>query len=823
MPETYVSVAVPLPVTGTFTYLVPEELTSAVSVGVRVLVPFGRRKLTGFVVAEETTSDIAHVKQILDVLDIDPVLGPRMIELTRWISDYYLAPWGEVLRAALPPGINMESRRFVRITDEGREALGKKGPSLPERRRRILEAAAERQKVSIGLANREAGVPKGQTTDVLALAGAGLVELFEEILPPSAVAGTEAVVRLVHVPEEALDAASKLARRAPKQARVLELLADSEGGTLPVAELSEAGISSSIVTRLSERGLVERTERDRPRLSVGMEGWELGEEGPLTPPQERAVTAIRTKMDAGGPAVFLLHGVTGSGKTRVYSEAIRAALESGKSAIVLVPEISLTPQMVQRMKLEFGERVAVIHSGLSLGERYDTWRAIKSGQFPVVIGPRSAVFAPVHNLGVIVVDEEHEQSYKQSESPRYHARDVAAMRARLEGALVILGTATPSLESYLNARYGKYELIELPERIDAGPLPEVEIVDMREIETVDSEGIFSATLRDAISETLDRERQVILFLNRRGFASFVQCMDCGHSVRCEDCNVSMTYHSTGKLMRCHYCGRTAGAPECCSECGSVNLRFGAPGTQRVEAALAELFPDAGVQRMDQDTTSRHGSHWRILREFASGRTDILLGTQMIAKGLDFPRVGLVGVVAADVGLNLPDFRAGERTFQLLTQVAGRTGRGGTRGKVLVQTYLPDHYTITLAQAQHFGLFFEREIAERQGLGLGYPPHSRLVSVVIKGGDEKQVVKASVRLADFLEKGAGQMRDPQPEVLGPAPAPLERIKGTYRWQVVVRGMGGSARALISAAMGQKAALKLPSSIQLVVDVDPMDLL
>ncbi len=823
MPETYVSVAVPLPVTGTFTYQVPEELASSVSIGVRVLVPFGRRKLTGFVVAEETTSDVAHTKQILDVLDIDPVLDPSMIELTRWISDYYFAPWGEVLRAALPPGINMESRRFIRITEEGREALEEKGASLPERRRRILEAAAGRQKASIGLVNREAGVPKGQSTDVLALVSAGLVDLFEEILPPTVVAGTETVVRLVRTPEEALDAAGRLAKRAPKQASVLELLAGSEGGTLPVVELSGAGISSSIVTRLVERGFVERTDRDRPRLSVGMEGWDLREEGPLTPLQGKAVAAIRAKMDAGVSAVFLLHGVTGSGKTRVYSEAIRAALECGKSAIVLVPEISLTPQMVQRMKLEFGERVAVIHSGLSLGERYDTWRAIKSGKFTVVIGPRSAVFAPVHDLGVIVVDEEHEQSYKQGESPRYHARDVAAMRARLEGALVVLGTATPSLESYLNARDGKYNLIELPERIDAGPLPEVEIVDMREIETLDSEGVFSAALRDGIAETLDRERQVILFLNRRGFASFVQCMDCGHSVRCEDCNVSMTYHSTGKLMRCHYCGKTAGAPDRCSECGSINLRFGAPGTQRVEIALAELFPDAVVQRMDQDTTSRHGSHWRILREFASGKTDILLGTQMIAKGLDFPGVGLVGVVAADVGLNLPDFRAGERTFQLLTQVAGRTGRGGERGKVIVQTYLPDHYTITMAQAQHFQVFFEREITERQGMGLGYPPHSRLVSIVIKGGDEQQVVKASARLADFLEKGAGQMEEPQPEVLGPAPAPIERIKGVYRWQVVVRGMGGSPRALICAAMGQKAALKLPSSIQLIVDVDPLDLL
>ncbi len=819
--RTYVRVAVPLPVTGTFTYAVPNELAGRALVGTRVLVPFGRRKLTGFVVGLEESPAVDDVKTVIEVLDVEPMLSALMIELTRWVADYYLASWGEVLRAALPPGINMESRRFVRLTDEGRAALSRGAHDLTERRRKILEVAAEREKVSIALVSREAGLARGSHTDMDAVVRDGLVEIFEEIRPPRTEGGREQVVRLACTPEEALEEAAGLAKRAPKQARALTVLAEADDSTVPVGELASEGVSSATVTRLVERELVERAERERKRLSVGLPGWALADEGELTPAQRTALDTIRARGAAAELGVVLLHGVTGSGKTRVYAEAVRAALAEGRSAIVLVPEIALTPQMVQRMQKEFGGRVAVVHSGLSLGERYDTWRAIKEGMFSVVVGPRSAVFAPVAKLGLVVVDEEHEQTYKQSESPRYHARDVAIMRAKLEGAMVVLGTATPSMESYLNARDGKYDLVELPKRIDAGPLPKVEIVDMREVETVDSEGAFSHALRVAVAETLAADRQVILFLNRRGYASFVQCMGCGYSAKCPHCNVSLTYHSAGRTMRCHYCGLSVKAPGACPECQGLNLRYGAPGTQRVELAVRELFPDATVARMDVDTTTRHGSHWRILKAFAEGKTDILLGTQMIAKGLDFPGVGLVGVVAADVGLNLPDFRAGERTFQLLTQVAGRTGRGDDRGRVIVQSYLPEHYTITLAQDQYFPPFFEREIAERELLG--YPPFSRLVGIVARGRTESQVIQAATRLADFLQKGADQMEDPRPQVLGPVAAPLERIKGVYRWQVLVRGKGGSGRALVAGALAQRGTLKLPSAVTLAVDVDPLDLL
>jgi len=821
MPSRYIEVAVPLPVTGTFTYSIPDRIGEAPAAGARVLVPFGRRKLTGFVVGHAETSPVRDMKEILEVLDAEPMLDERMLELGRWIAEYYIASLGEVLRAMLPPGINMESRRVAAITPEGREALA--AGALPERRAGILEMLDDRGSASVAAVRREKGLPAGRLGDLDALAREGLIEIREEVRRPRATSVTEPVISLAGTREQALEDAGRIERRAPRQAAALRALAEAEDEETSLSDLTEAGVRSDAVARLVAKGLVVRSERERRRLSTGFEGWETAEEGPPTPEQERALGVIRARLDSDEPGVVLLHGVTGSGKTRVYSEAIRIALGLGRGAIVLVPEIALTPQMVQRMREDFEDRVAVIHSGLSLAERYDTWRAVRAGDFSVVVGPRSAVFAPVADLGVIVVDEEHEHTYKQAESPRYHARDVAVMRGRLEGAVVVLGTATPSMESYRNATEGKYELIELPERIDAGPLPEVEIVDMRETPTIDSEGTFSAALRDAVAGTLEAGKQTILFLNRRGYASFVQCLDCGHSERCSTCNVSLTFHTSDRSMRCHYCGARKTAPDRCPACGSRNLRYGAPGTQRVEKAVAELFPEARVARMDQDTTRRHGSHWRILKAFAERRTDILLGTQMIAKGLDFPGVGLVGVVAADVGLNLPDFRSGERTFQLLTQVAGRTGRGMERGKVVIQSYLPDHYTIALAREQRYTPFFEREVDERRAIGLGYPPFSRLVSILVRGKEPRHVTDAASRLAEFLERGAAGMPEPRPEVLGPAPAPLERIKGAYRWQVVVRGMGGTARALVAGALRQREALRLPGGVAIAVDVDPLDLL
>ena len=822
MSTQFAEVAVPLPVSGTFTYSVPEELAARAIEGTRVLVPFGRRKVTGFIVGLDDTCSVDGVKPILDVLDLAPVVDEGMLELTRWVADYYLASWGEVLRTALPPGISMESRRALRITERGRERLAD-GDELPERQRLLLEAAAGRDRVSLRHAQRQAGIPRGSRADVDALVRGGLVELFDELRGARTLGGREAVVRLAVPVDEARERASEMAARAPKQAQALTLLADAEEQTLTPGSLSEAGISGSVVTALVEKELAARDERARPNVSTGGEGWDLRKEGPLKAEQARALELVRGRMDGGEFGAVLLHGVTGSGKTRVYSEAVRAAVDEERGAIVLVPEIALTPQMVQRLRMEFGDRVAVIHSGLTLTQRYDTWRAVRDGEFPIVVGPRSAVFAPVRNLGVIVVDEEHEGTYKQSESPRYHARDVAVMRAKLERAVVILGTATPSMETYQNAREGKYDLVELPTRIDAGPLPDVQLIDMRHEETVDTEGAFSATMRDAVAQTLDQGRQVILFLNRRGYASFIQCLDCGDTLTCDDCHVSLTYHSVGRLLRCHYCGSASKAPTACPECGSANLRFGAPGTQRVERSLRELFPNAVTERMDQDTTARPGAHWRILKAFADRKTDVLLGTQMIAKGLDFPGVGLVGVVAADVGLNLPDFRAGERTFQLLTQVAGRTGRWGESGRVVVQTFRPDHYTIELAKAQAFAPFYERESEERSGLGLGYPPFSRLVSLLLRGEDRERVSSAAQTLAEFLVAGASTMDEPRPEVLGPAPAPLERLKGAYRWHVLVRGRGSSARALVAGALGQMGSLRLPSSVSVAVDVDPADLL
>jgi primosomal protein N' (replication factor Y) len=820
MPKKCVTVAIPLPVMATFTYSVPDELAAQAVVGTRVVVPFGRRRLTGFVVSQEGASRPAGVKDVIEVVDVGPVLDATMLKLAAWIADYYLAPPGEVLRAMLPPGTCPEGRRVLRITDGGRRELDAPERGLSEARRRILGVVGRRGSAPLPLALREAGARSGARADVEALAGDGLIEVVEEIRRPRTSVGKEPFAVLAVSVEEARARAAVLERRSPRQAEALAALAAAPGG-IALTELGGLGIAAGVVARLEAAGLVARQERDRPQLSVGFEGWAMEDEGPLTAEQGRAVAVIRGRVETGEFGAVLVHGVTGSGKTRVYCEAISVALAGGRGAIVLVPEIALTPQIVLRMQKTFGDTVAVVHSGLSPAERYDTWRAIREGLFRVVVGPRSAVFAPVADLGVIVVDEEHEGTYKQTDSPRYHARDVALMRGRLERAVVLLGTATPSMETYLNARDGRYDLVELSARVNDAPLPEVEVVDMRGQTPVDSDGAFSSALRDAMAETLAAGRQTVLFLNRRGYASFVQCLSCGHAERCQQCDVSLTYHSADRTMRCHYCGHAAPAPERCPSCGGINLRYGAPGTQRVERAVHELFPDARVARMDVDTTTERGAHWRILRAFAAGETDVLLGTQMIAKGLDFPRVGLVGVVAADVGLNLPDFRSGERTFQLLTQVAGRTGRGGERGRVIVQSYLPDHYTIMLAREQRFAPFFEREAAERQDLG--YPPFARLVAIEIRDRDERRVVRAATRIAEFLERGAAQMGAERPEVLGPAPAPLERLKGVYRWQVIVRGKGVSARALVAGALAQSGALRLPSSVSLAVDVDPQDLL
>ena len=582
-------------------------------------------------------------------------------------------------------------------------------------------------------------------------------------------------------------------------------------------ELTAFGIASGVLRALAARDLVrfgsQEVRRD-PYANVETETAKV-----LTPTQhqERALHLLYDSLGSGTFRVHLLHGVTGSGKTLLYIRAVSRALENGRGAIVLIPEISLTPQTAGRFRAHFGDRVAVLHSALSGGERYDAWREVREGKRPIVIGARSAVFAPVERLGLIVVDEEHDGSYKQGDpAPRYNARDVAIMRAKMEGVPVVLGSATPSLESYHNAGTGKFDLLSLPERVDARSLPAVVLVDMKG----ESGGIFSKALRERMTDRLKKNERIILLQNRRGYAPFIQCTGCGAVVECTNCKVTLTYHAKGRRMVCHYCAQNVAAPTACAACGGSELRLSGVGTQRVEEALEAQFPEARVLRMDVDSTRKKGAHDRILKSFGRGEADVLLGTQMVAKGLDFPGVTLVGVISADTSIHLPDFRSGERTFQLLTQVSGRAGRGETPGEVVIQTYLPDGAAVQCAKDHDFLRFAEDEMENRSSVG--YPPFGRMALLLFRGRDEVEVARAAGGCAEVLRGLASADVD----VMGPVAAPLSRIRGSYRWQVVLKTPSPSKlNALARQALEQFGSGRRgrQGGVMLDLDIDPVSLL
>jgi primosomal protein N' (replication factor Y) len=639
-------------------------------------------------------------------------------------------------------------------------------------------------------------------------------------------------VRVLRITRElpTLAAREEAFGRAHRQRECYEVL-ESAGGELDVAHLTEQlSFSDSAIRGLVARGFAALFER-----SIERDPFSAIDPGPpprfeLTPHQRAAVAVIteaaqaQRQQPAAPQSPFLLLGVTGSGKTRVYIELLEEVVRrQERGAIVLVPEIALTPQTVSRFRASFGDTVAVLHSALSDGERYDAWRALRRGVKRIAIGARSAVFAPVPDLGAIVVDEEHEATYKQSEAPRYHAREVAVMRARLAGAVCVLGSATPAMESFHNARSGKYTLLELPERVAGRPLPAVSIVDLRRKDRSAEApgGVLSATLIAAIQNRLERAEQTILLLNRRGYATFVQCRDCGAVWHCRHCNVSLTYHRSRRRLVCHYCFHEEPPPSHCDQCGSGDLSFRGVGTEQVEREVAETFPAARIARMDVDTTSARWSHHEILSRVENREIDILLGTQMIAKGLDFPDVTLVGVVNADVAMNLPDFRASERTFQLLTQVAGRAGRGDRAGDVIVQTALPQHYAIRCALTHDYMEFAEREIAERRTPR--YPPHARLANIVISGAEERAVTDATSRAVEWVGEVLRETGRTPVTVIGPAPCPIDRIRGRWRWHFLLRAE--SARALGSICHRIQTKLKLtgPSDLRLILDRDPVTLL
>jgi len=814
-----------------FDYAIPERLSGWLEIGSRVAVPFGGRTLQGIVVglSGEAEVETGRLKAVADVLDAVPPLTEELVELGLWMSGRWLCPAAVALQAMLPAALKGKTEKYVTLA-EGAEWTDAERAACPELFR-LLERPAP-PKLTAVLEQCPELAPdikrwlrEGRLTELQRVENRLQVKKVPTVFPASAAQLDEA---LAAVPA-----------RARKQREVLAYLRERPQ-PVPLQALTEAtGASAAVVKALDGRGLdIRMVEADRDPYA----GRSFVPSAPLrlTDAQTAALAPIAEAVDREEAGVFLLHGVTGSGKTEIYLQAIERCLARQREAIVLVPEIALTPQMVERFKSRFGARVAVMHSRLSHGERYDEWRKIREGRAQVAVGARSAVFAPFRRLGLIVIDEEHESSYKQEESPKYHARDVAVWRARRHGAAVVLGSATPSLESYAAARRIAGEpgtgprprYVPLPERVGARPLPPVEIVDMREELRLGNRAMFSVRLADAIRERLERQEQIVLLLNRRGYATFVMCRSCGYTAVCPHCEISLTYHRGTRNLRCHYCGHAEPEPESCPSCGSPHIRFFGTGTQKVEEALGASFPGIRVIRMDVDTTAEKGAHEKWLALFRERKADVLLGTQMVAKGLDFPRVTLVGVLAADAALKLPDFRSAERTFQLLTQVAGRAGRHDWPGEVIIQTYEPDHDAIVCAQRHDYAGFADKELRHRRTMG--YPPFGRLLAVTFAHPEVPLLMKVGEAFAASVRRRAAADGIPAAgaapggaaalEVLGPVASPIAKLKDRYRFQCMVKYRGDvDAAGLTAAALRELAETTRKHGLQVSVDVDPQMML
>jgi primosomal protein N' (replication factor Y) (superfamily II helicase) len=828
MEPTLANVSLPLPFDRLFTYSIPQELAGTAVPGARVMVPFGKKYKIGYIVECPESTTLPILKPIHDVLDPIPTLTHDMLKLCRWIAEYYMAPLGEVLRGATPAGLIGESKRTVRLVKEPSTNLIEEWRKRSPRKAAIIHNLQEQREISIAQLQKLTRF-ENIYAPINELAEEKYVSI-EDTLPRTQIKPkTETFVRLNTRDRSTEDIRAELKLldgRAKKPTAIIDTLLalPAETALYEKELLRRAGASKRVLQTLSDRNLIiiEKHVVSREKFEVAGPPEELE----LTFHQQAALRMLCDAIDSGFHQTFLLHGITGSGKTQVYIEAIHHIRASGKTAIVLVPEISLTPQIVRRFRAHFNDDVVVFHSRLSEGERYDGWKRAREGNASIAIGPRSAIFAPLENIGLIIVDEEHESSYKQYDSsPRYNARDVAIMRAHFNNAVVLLGSATPSLESYNNALLNKYRLIELPERINTFPLPHVHIVNMREERKTLRAGSPGTTtsvsrlLRDHIRESIDHNKGVILLQNRRGFSPYLECHDCAHIEECTECSVTMTYHKIKKHLRCHYCGRIRKSPDTCPKCGGIRLVYQGYGTQRVEEELQELFPDVRIVRMDLDSTTRKGSHNRILTKFESGGYDILLGTQMVSKGLDFDRVTLVGVISADTQLLLPDFRSSERTFQMLTQVAGRAGRSDTEGEVIIQTNYPDHYSIRHATTHDFKSFFEEEMIKRTEIQ--WPPVTRLA--LIETRSEKEQAAASLS-----EKMHAKLMVSIPSefiVLGPSPAALARVKNLYRYHLIIKASKQSdpTGKILRESIRRSFPQKLPQDVRVIIDIDPYGVL
>lgn len=812
----FAEVAFNLPIKEVFTYKIPPEFLGKVQVGMRVFVPFGRRRITGYVVNLSSKWDKKfQLKSISDLPDTKPVADKEILTLTKWLSGYYQCSWGEAIRAALPAGLDDESREEFSLTEAGVDALNK--GTLTKTAGLILHFIHGKPKVTLKQCQKALG-KNFRAYSLAHLKQDGLLTSTESIRKSKVgyqFIKTARLVQNLPKPEQV----EELLKRSPKQKLVYDQLLTCEINTSDLEKKVKG--SAAALKSLKEKGLAEILTIRSERLSeVDISDQPIGPSLKFTAEQKKVFSPLSEAIKQSKFQPYLLHGVTGSGKTEIYIRCIQQVLEQGKTAIMMVPEISLTPQTVERFRQRFGDRVAILHSGLSQKERFIEWKKIHDKQVSIAVGARSAVFAPFNNLGIIVIDEEHDGSYKQDSTPRYHARDTAVMRAQSQNAVVLLGSATPSLESIHNTQLDKYKYLSLEKRVGDRMLPIVSLVDMRkERKEFKNFSLLSGQLIAAIRDRLSRKEQIFLFLNRRGTARFVFCPDCGYAVECNHCSVTLTFHGNDDRLLCHYCNFSARMPGHCPECQGEVIRFSGFGTQKLEEETLKLFPKAKVSRLDRDTTQSKTAFANMHRDMTSGEIDILIGTQMITKGHDFPNVTLVGVVAADVALNIPDFRSCERAFQLMTQVAGRAGRGKVPGKVLIQTNNPDHYMFEYVMEHDVKAFHDKELKFRKRLN--YPPYTRIIALEVVCENEAQGQNAIGRLRQSLSQLVSKERSV--ELIGPSKAALYRLQNKFRWHLLLRGQNMKQMQNILLKCSLLNESKARDKVKITIDVDPLNLL
>jgi len=811
-------IAVTVPVKGTFSYLVPEQLIPEARVGCRVLVPFGNRTVTGYIL-EKISQEQAGIqgdqtlKEVARVLDPEPFFHHREVPFFEWMAGYYLHPIGQTIQSALPGGLNKGPFKTGYLTDKGLSVLKSlshgseeeallswirdhSGKRLPHSHRKVYELQRK------GWIVTQEGPEKRRTGP-----------LMRKFVRPTKGQDLKGIL-----------AENRNTLKAKQELEFLETIFGSRA--VLVRELKAQFTNASyLINKWSRKGVLESYRGEVFRNPAGSIMFPSPIPLQLHTQQRHALNYVERSLNKRGFSSCLLYGVTGSGKTEVYYRGAEHAIRLGRQVIVMVPEIALAVYMEGIFRSRLGNRIAIYHSGLSQGERYDQWMRMVRGQVDLVIGARSALFAPMPRLGLIIVDEEHDSAYKQESNPRYQGRDAAVMRAKVEDALVILGSGTPSVQSFQNCMSGRYHLLSMPERVEKRPLPDVEIVDMKALEETRSKNdIISPKLQEALEKELKEGNQCILFLNRRGFHRLYLCRTCGHSIHCPNCDVALTYHLREKRLSCHYCGFFSEIPSVCPSCGRGGLRPYGFGTEKLEQGLSALFPEARISRLDTDSVRRKGQAFQILKMFIERQVDILVGTQMITKGYDFPGVTLVGVISADLSLSFPDFRAGERTFQVLSQVAGRAGRGSRKGRVIIQTFSPDHYAITTATAHDYQSFFNREKELRWELG--YPPFSHLACLRLHGNNKGETAEVVDRLGQGIRAvlSTWRKRGKDIQVLGPAEAPISRLKGKYRWHILVKSRNVSLlQHLLDEVERISRKVLSGSGVQLILDVDPYQMI